>query len=62
MKYYPKDEKSERTTDGPPSARGRYERPRILSREPLEVVAAMCAPAPPAKSSPLLCILGPISS
>jgi hypothetical protein len=39
-----------------------YERPRILSREPLEAVAAVCAPAPPAKSNPGVCPSGPISS
>lgn len=39
-----------------------YERPRILSREPLEAVAAVCAPAPPAKTNPGLCASGPISS
>ena len=36
--------------------------PRILSREPLEAVAAVCAPSPPAKSNPGLCAAGPISS
>ena len=39
-----------------------YERPRILSREPLEAVAAVCAPTPPAKSNPGVCPSGPISS
>jgi hypothetical protein len=39
-----------------------YERPRILSREPLEAVAAVCAPTPPAKGNPGLCPSGPISS
>ena len=39
-----------------------YERPRILSREPLEAVAAVCAPRPPAKGNPGLCPTGPISS
>lgn len=40
----------------------RWERPRILSRESLEAVAAVCAPRPPAKSNPGLCPAGPISS
>jgi hypothetical protein len=40
----------------------RYERPRILSRESLEAVAAVCAPSPPAKSNPGVCPSGPISS
>ncbi|HEY3571631.1 MAG TPA: hypothetical protein VGP73_27135 [Thermoanaerobaculia bacterium] len=39
-----------------------WERPRILSREPLEAVAAVCAPSPPAKGNPGLCPSGPISS
>ncbi len=39
-----------------------YERPRILSREPLEAVAAVCAPAGVAKGNPGLCPSGPISS
>ena len=39
-----------------------YSAPRILSREPLEAVAAVCAPSPPAKSNPGLCPSGPISS
>ncbi|MEA2602880.1 MAG: hypothetical protein QOF89_3872 [Acidobacteriota bacterium] len=39
-----------------------YERPRILSREPLEAVAAVCSPAGVAKSNPGLCPSGPISS
>jgi hypothetical protein len=44
------------------ASRRRYERPRILSREPLEAVAAVCAPAPPAKANPGMCPSGPISS
>jgi hypothetical protein len=43
-------------------ARRPWERPRILSREPLEAVAAVCAPSPPAKGNPGLCASGPISS
>jgi hypothetical protein len=45
-----------------PRARRPYEPPRILHREPLEVMAAVCAPSPPAKSNPGFCIQGPISS
>lgn len=44
-----------------PSKR-RYEAPRILYREPLEAMAAVCAPSPPAKSNPGFCPQGPISS
>ena len=39
-----------------------WEPPRILYREPLEAIAAVCAPAPPAKGNPGFCPLGPISS
>jgi hypothetical protein len=39
-----------------------YEAPRILSREPLEAVAALCSPTPPAKANLGLCPQGPISS
>lgn len=46
----------------PSVARKRYEAPRILSREPLEAVAAVCAPAPPSKSNAGLCPQGPINS
>ena len=40
----------------------RYMAPRILYREPLEAMAAVCAPTPPAKSNPGFCPQGPISS
>jgi hypothetical protein len=40
----------------------RYEAPCILYREPLEAMAAVCAPTPPAKSNPGFCPQGPISS
>jgi hypothetical protein len=55
-------------TPGEPGAGERrpYRRPRILSREPLEVMASVCAPGPPpagpAKNNPILCPQGPISS
>lgn len=39
-----------------------YEPPRILFREPLEAMAAVCAPAPPAKNNPASCPSGPIAS
>jgi hypothetical protein len=47
--------------DGSPQKK-RYERPRILSREVIEAMAATCAPSPPAKGNPGLCPSGPISS
>jgi hypothetical protein len=40
----------------------RYQPPCILYREPLEAMAAVCAPTPPAKSNPGFCPQGPISS
>jgi hypothetical protein len=47
-----------------PASGGRrpYEPPRILFREPLEAMAAICTPHPPAKANKGLCPLGPISS
>jgi hypothetical protein len=54
--------KREKTAAGPRAMKRRYERPRILSREQLEAVAAVCAPAPPAKNNPGMCPSGPISS
>lgn len=53
---------SENTLADRRDARRCYERPRILSRQPLEAVAAVCAPAPPAKANPVVCPSGPISS
>jgi|GEM_PF-1565817 len=44
------------------SARRLYHPPRILFREPLEAMAAICTPHPPAKSNKGLCPMGPISS
>jgi hypothetical protein len=47
-----------------PAAAGKspYEPPRVLSREPLEAVAAICSPSPPAKANPGACPQGPIAS
>lgn len=39
-----------------------YSPPRILSREPLEAMAATCSPRPPAKTNAGLCPRGPINS
>lgn len=47
-------------TPGP--VKRQYEPPRILYREPLEAMAAVCAPTPPAKGSVAFCSQGPISS
>jgi hypothetical protein len=48
--------------NGATAGRRPYERPRILSREVLEAVAAVCAPVGVAKGNPGLCPSGPISS
>lgn len=45
-----------------PQRRQPWEPPRILYREPLEAMAAVCAPSPPAKGNPGFCPSGPISS
>jgi hypothetical protein len=39
-----------------------YEKPQVIYRAPLEAMASVCAPAPPAKSNPGICPSGPISS
>lgn len=44
------------------TARRPYQPPRILFREPLEAMAAICTPHPPAKANKGLCPMGPISS
>lgn len=45
-----------------PVARKRYAPPRILSREPLEAMAAICRPTPPAKANAGACPMGPVNS
>jgi hypothetical protein len=51
-------------TEAAPRAAGRrpYQAPRILFREPLEAMAAICSPHPPAKQDKGHCPMGPISS
>ncbi len=44
------------------SRRPPWRRPRILFREPLETLATVCAPAPPAKGDRTSCPSGPIAS
>ena len=39
-----------------------YAAPRIVSREPLEAMAAICRPTPPAKGNAGTCPRGPINS
>ena len=45
-----------------PVTRKSYSPPRILSREPLEAMAAVCSPTPPAKANAGVCPRGPINS
>jgi hypothetical protein len=44
------------------NVRRTYAAPRVVHRQPLEVIAAVCAPTPPAKANPGFCPEGPISS
>ncbi|HEX8155033.1 MAG TPA: hypothetical protein VF698_18005 [Thermoanaerobaculia bacterium] len=53
---------NDKANEQPERGRRKYERPRILSREPLEVMAAVCAPRPPAKTNPGFCPQGPVNS
>jgi hypothetical protein len=50
------------TSGAAATARRPYHPPRVLHREPLEAIAAVCSPAPPAKNNPAFCPQGPISS
>lgn len=59
MRLEPADDTSK---DSHQSGRRPWQRPRILFREPLETLATVCAPAPPAKASLTACPRGPISS
>jgi hypothetical protein len=59
LKLQDSDEKE--PTAAEPQGRRPYEAPRILHREPLEAMAAVCTP-PPAKNSFGMCPSGPISS
>ena len=45
-----------------PGAKKRYEAPKIVHRETIEVAASMCSPSPPAKGHPVTCPSGPVSS
>jgi hypothetical protein len=39
-----------------------YERPRILFREKMELMAVACTPVPPGKADGASCPIGPLSS
>jgi len=49
-------------TENKQQERKPYTPPRIVSREPLEAMAAVCSPQPPAKGNAGLCPRGPINS
>lgn len=55
-------EETDAAEPDPREGKKAYEKPQVIYRAPLEAMAAVCAPAPPAKSNPGLCPQGPISS
>ena len=55
-------ERQPRPENDGPTGRKPYSPPRILSREPLEAMAAICRPAPPSKANAGACPLGPVNS
>jgi hypothetical protein len=56
------DKPLESSAKADPTPKKPYRRPEILYREKLEVMAAICSPAPPAKANGGLCPQGPLSS
>lgn len=60
IRFDPTPQPAERPSES--SSRRTYARPQLLYREPLETLAAVCSPRPPAKGNPGACPLGPISS
>lgn len=55
----PRDELS-KSADAGPERRKPYAKPAVISREPLEAVAAVCNP--PGKADPFACPAGPVQS
>ena len=55
-------EPESRPENDEPAGRKTYSPPRILSREPLEAMAAICRPTPPAKANAGACPMGPVNS
>jgi hypothetical protein len=62
MKSMESDKPKESREKKSSSAKKPYRRPEILYREKLEVMAAVCAPSPPAKTNPGTCPSGPANS
>ncbi len=56
-----KSDKTNQVSNSANQERRRYERPKIVAREPLEAVATVCEPSPPAKGLGV-CSIGPIAS
>ena len=56
------DRHTRQENDEPVAVRKAYSAPRILSREPLEAMAAICRPAPPSKANAGACPIGPVNS
>jgi hypothetical protein len=56
----PEKSSSKQAREG--AAKKPYRRPQILYREPLEAMAALCTPAPPAKVNIGVCPSGPTQS
>ena len=57
-----RDREQKQSSASEPSKKKPYRRPEILYREPLEAMAAICTPSPPAKANIGLCQQGPLSS
>lgn len=57
-----RDREQKESSASEPSRKKPYRRPEILYREPLEAMAALCTPSPPAKSNLGMCPTGPVSS
>jgi hypothetical protein len=55
-------ERHTRQGNDEPVTRKAYSAPRILSREPLEAMAAICRPTPPSKANAGACPIGPVNS
>jgi hypothetical protein len=52
-----RDKDENRAGDAQPTNKKKYRRPEILYREPLEAMAALCTPRPPAKANVGTCPL-----
>ena len=62
MKEMKTEKPQESSARADSSSKKPYRRPEILYREKLEAMAALCVPRPPAKATPGMCPMGPLSS